>query len=56
MTTMVAKNTILTKYYREGKSNSEISRNLKVSLKTVRKYINEHERLHGYPVTSLELE
>jgi transposase/biotin operon repressor len=47
MITMVEKNTILIKYYREGKSKSEISRILKVSRKTIRKYIEEHEKENG---------
>jgi len=43
MITMVDKNLILIKYYRNGDSKSSISRNLKISRKTVRRYIEEHE-------------
>lgn len=53
---MVEKNIILIAYYREGKSKSEISRILKVSRKTIRKYIKEHEREYGCPVTKSDLE
>jgi len=53
---MVDKNTILINYFREGKSKSEISRQLGVSRKTVRKYIKEHERDHGPTITSSDLE
>ena len=42
---MVDKNRILISYYREGKSKSEISRMLKLSRKTVRKYIAKHAQL-----------
>ena len=41
---MVDKNSILIKYYRDGESKSSISRELKLSRKTVRKYIEEHEQ------------
>lgn len=44
---MVDKNRILISYYREGESKSSISRCLKISRKTVRKYIEEHELLYG---------
>jgi len=44
MISMVDKNLILIKYYREGASKSSISRELKISRKTVRKYIEEHEQ------------
>ena len=44
---MVDKNRILISYYREGESKSSISRCLKISRKTVRKYIEEHEQLYG---------
>lgn len=42
---MVDKNQILIKYYREGKSKSCISRELKITRKTVRKYLEEHGNL-----------
>lgn len=41
---MIDKNSILIKYYRDGKSNSQISRELKISRKTVRRYIEKNER------------
>lgn len=44
---MVDKNRILISYYREGESKSSIARCLKISRKTVRKYIEEHEQLYG---------
>lgn len=44
MIIMVEKNSILIRYYRDGESKSSISRVLKISRKTVRKYIEEHER------------
>ncbi|MCP4055585.1 MAG: IS21 family transposase [Mesoflavibacter sp.] len=44
---MVDKNLILIMYYRDGDSKSSISRELKLSRKTVRKYIEEHERKSG---------
>lgn len=47
MINMVDKNRILISYYREGESKSSISRCLKISRKTVRKYIEEHEQLYG---------
>ena len=40
---MVDKNQILIKYYREGKNKKEISEELGISRKTVRRYIYEHE-------------
>lgn len=40
---MVDKTQILLKYYREQKSERAISRELKISRKTVHKYITEHE-------------
>ncbi len=43
MIDMVDKNLILLKYYRDGESKSQISRELKISRKTVRKYIESHE-------------
>lgn len=47
MKTMVDKNQILINYYRDGESKSSISRRLKISRKTVRRYIEEHELLYG---------
>ncbi len=47
MITMVDKNRILISYYREGKSISRISKQLKITRKTVRKYISEHQELYG---------
>lgn len=44
---MVDKNRILIAYYRDGESKSSISIRLKLSRKTVRKYITEHETLYG---------
>ena len=44
MLNMVDKNQILIKFYREGKSKSFISQELKISRKTVRRYIAEHEQ------------
>lgn len=44
---MVDKNRILINWYREGESKSSIARCLKISRKTVRKYIEEHEQLYG---------
>jgi len=49
---MVDKNRILISYYRDGKSKSSISQLLKISRKTVRKYIDEHEQLYGKEPTS----
>ena len=43
MLAMVDKIQILLKYYREGKSQRSISRDLQVSRHTVKKYILEHE-------------
>ena len=37
------KNQILIKYYREGKDKTKISKELGITRKTVRRYINEHE-------------
>jgi len=45
MIPMVDKNSILLRYFRDGESKSSISRCLKISRKTVRKYINEHQGL-----------
>ena len=42
---MVDKTQILLKYYREQKSERAISRELKISRKTVHKYITQHESL-----------
>jgi transposase len=53
---MVDKNRILISYYREGKSKREISRVLKISRKTVRKYIEEHERLFNEKTDKSQLE
>ncbi len=47
MITMMDKNLILIKYFREGESKSSISHSLNISRKTVRKYINEHQHLQG---------
>jgi hypothetical protein len=44
---MVDKNRILISYYREGEDKSSISRRLKITRKTVRKYIREHEQFYG---------
>ncbi len=44
---MVDKNRILINWYREGESKSSIARCLKISRKTVRRYIEEHEQLYG---------
>ncbi|MEA3495560.1 MAG: IS21 family transposase [Bacteroidota bacterium] len=53
---MVDKNSILIMYYRDGESKSFISRELKLSRKTVRKYIDEHERKSGSLKLSEHLE
>lgn len=53
---MVDKNQILIKYYREGKSKSEIAKELKTSRKTVRKYIEDHEKLIHSDELGKELE
>ena len=53
---MVDKNRILISYYRDGKSKSEISRMLKISRKTVRKYISRHEQLFGSNINDSLLE
>jgi len=47
MITMVDKNSILIMYYRDGESKSSISRQLKISRKTVRSYIIKHEEKTG---------
>jgi len=44
---MVDKNQILLNYYRDSESKSSIARRLKISRKTVREYIEEHEKLFG---------
>lgn len=44
MISMVDKNSILIMYYRDGESKSSISRQLKISRKTVRKYIKEQDQ------------
>ncbi|MCD6152861.1 MAG: IS21 family transposase [Syntrophobacterales bacterium] len=44
---MVDKNSILIMYYRDEKSKSSISRELKISRKTVRSYIRKHEQKTG---------
>ena len=56
MINMVDKNSILIKYYREGESKSSISRDLKISRKTVRKYIEEHEQKTNLSQVSKHLE
>ncbi len=53
---MVDKNSILIRFYREGESKSSISRALKISRKTVRKCIKEHEQKTGVPQVSEHLE
>jgi len=54
MIKMVDKNRILIYYYRDGKSKRRISQELKISRKTVRKYISEHEQLYtGKEVDSI---
>lgn len=53
---MVNKNSILLKYYRDGESKSQISRELKISRKTVRKCIEKHEREIKKGSLKLELE
>lgn len=52
---MVDKNRILISYYREGKSKSEISRLLKISRKTVRKHIVNHEQEYGSNIDDIQL-
>ena len=47
MKNMVDKNEILISYYRNAESKNSISHRLKISRKTVRKYIAEHEFLYG---------
>lgn len=44
---MVDKNEILIRFYRRGESKSKISRCLGISRKTIRKYINEHEKIRS---------
>ena len=44
---MVDKNSILIMYYRDGESKSFISKKLRISRKTVRRYIQEHEQKTG---------
>ena len=56
MITMVDKNRILLSYYRQGESINSISEKLKISRKTVRKYISEHQKLYGKVQTEKELE
>lgn len=53
---MVDKNRILISYYREGESKSSISCRLKISRKTVRKYILEHETLYGKEQAKFQIE
>jgi transposase len=47
MKTMVDKNLILLSYYRNGESQRSISARLKISRKTVRRYIAEHENMRS---------
>jgi DNA-binding transcriptional regulator LsrR (DeoR family) len=47
MIDMVDKNQILINYYRDGESKSSIARRLKISRKTVRRCIEEHEQIYG---------
>jgi DNA-binding transcriptional regulator LsrR (DeoR family) len=56
MITMVDKNSILIKYYRDGESKSSISRQLKISRKTVRKYIDEQSLVSIPPEVSKQLD
>lgn len=56
MITMVDKNRILISYYREGESKSSISCRLKISRKTVRKYICEHEDIYGKDQAKFHIE
>jgi len=44
---MVDKNEILIRFYRNGETKSEISRDLGISRKTVRRYIREHDLLRS---------
>jgi transposase len=46
MIDMVDKNQILINYYRDGESKSSIARRLKISRKTVRRCIEEHEQIY----------
>jgi len=55
MINMVDKNSILIMYYRDGESKSSISRQLKISRKTVRKYIDEQSSDSGTSDTSKQL-
>ena len=45
MITMVDKNSILLRYFRDGESMSSISRSLNLSRTTVTKYVNAHKEL-----------
>lgn len=45
MITMVDKNSILLRYFRDGESMSSISRSLRLSRTTVTKYVNAHKEL-----------
>lgn len=56
MISMVDKNSILIMYYRDGESKSTISRELKLSRKTVRKYIEEQEQKTGTSKVTEHLE
>ncbi len=56
MINMVDKNLILIKYYRDGESKSSISRQLKISRKTVRKYIDEQSFGPGTPELTKQLD
>jgi len=42
---MYTKQEIIIRSYREGKSQRQISRELQISRKTVRKYLREHEEV-----------
>jgi len=53
---MVDKNQILINYYRDGESKSSIASKLKISRKTVRRYIEEHEGIYGKVLTKDLLE
>ncbi len=56
MIDMVDKNLILIKYYRDGESKSSISRQLKISRKTVRRYIDEQSFGFGTPELTKQLD
>ncbi len=43
MITMIDKQSIILGYYQQGKSKKQLSRDLGISLKTVKKYLSEHE-------------